>query len=75
MLRAYEPAMTQPLPVSIIVTLRPLDGNPNVRVDGIRPLTQTNWFISRLRYALRSGCRLALGRISEMADLTGQVRH
>ena len=43
MLRANEPAMTQPLPVFIIVTLRALDGNPNVRADGIRALTQTNW--------------------------------
>ncbi|MCS3471763.1 S8 family anti-phage peptidase IteS [Pseudomonas viridiflava] len=43
MLRAFEPVLTQALPVTIIVTLRALDGNPDVRSDGLRALAQVNW--------------------------------
>ncbi|RTV45206.1 S8 family anti-phage peptidase IteS [Pseudomonas aeruginosa] len=43
MLRAFEPALTHALPVTIIVTLRALDGNPDVRSDGVRALAQSNW--------------------------------
>lgn len=48
MLRAFEPALTQALPVNIIVTLRALDGNPDVRSDGVRALTQANWIHAAL---------------------------
>jgi hypothetical protein len=48
MLRAFEPALTHALPVTIIVTLRALDGNPDVRSDGIRALTQANWIHAAL---------------------------
>lgn len=48
MLRAFEPSLTHALPVTIIVTLRALDGNPDVRSDGLRALTQTNWIHSAL---------------------------
>lgn len=43
MLRAYEPALTHALPVTIIVTLRSLEGNPDVRSDGLKALAKTNW--------------------------------
>lgn len=47
-LRAFEPAMSSPLPVSIIVTLRALDGDVNVRADGMRALSLVNWVHSPL---------------------------
>jgi hypothetical protein len=47
-LRAYEPAQEQSLPVSILVTLRALDGNPQVRADGLRELNLKNWIHSPL---------------------------
>lgn len=43
LLRAYEPALIEPLPVHIIVTVRSLDGDPQVRAAGLRALAQTNW--------------------------------
>jgi serine protease AprX len=43
-LRAYEPELTETLPViNIIVTLRSLDGDPMVRAAGLRVLSQCNW--------------------------------
>jgi len=42
-LRAFEPALEDALPVTIIVTLRSIDGNKNVHADGIRALAGTNW--------------------------------
>lgn len=36
--RAYEPDLTEPLPVNIIVTVRSLDGDTQVRA-----LAQRNW--------------------------------
>lgn len=41
--RAFEPPLAQPLRVVIAVTLRSLDGNPNVYVEGRRLLAATNW--------------------------------
>jgi subtilisin family serine protease len=41
--RAFEPILTQPLRVVIAVTLRALDGNPNVYQEGQRVLAATNW--------------------------------
>jgi serine protease AprX len=43
LLRAYEPALIEPLPVHIIVTVRSLDGDLQVRAAGLRALAQTNW--------------------------------
>ena len=43
MLRAYEPVLTEPLPVHIIVTVRSLDGDTQVRADGMRALALKNW--------------------------------
>ena len=42
-LRAFEPEMTNSLPVAVIVTLRSLDGDSNVYADGMRQLGTTNW--------------------------------
>lgn len=42
-LRAYEPPLLKALPVTIIVTLRSLDGNTNVHADGLRALASRNW--------------------------------
>jgi subtilisin family serine protease len=41
--RAFEPPLAQPLRVVIAVTLRSLDGNPNVYEEGRRLLAATNW--------------------------------
>ncbi|MFZ6800085.1 S8 family anti-phage peptidase IteS [Undibacterium sp. Di24W] len=41
--RAFEPPLAQPLRVVIVVTLRSLDGNPNVYQEGRRLLAATNW--------------------------------
>ena len=41
--RALEPQLAQPLRVVIVVTLRALDGNPNVYQEGRRLLAATNW--------------------------------
>lgn len=43
LLRAYEPALTEALPVHIIVTIRSLDGDLRVRASGMRALAQSNW--------------------------------
>ena len=43
LLRAYEPALTEALPVHIIVTVRSLDGDLRVRAAGMRALAQRNW--------------------------------
>lgn len=43
LLRAYEPDLTEPLPVHIIVTVRSLDGDTQVRAAGMRALAQRNW--------------------------------
>lgn len=55
-LRAFEPPLGRPLPVNIIVTLRALDGNPNVYADGLRALVANNWVHNPLqtRVPLRS---------------------
>ncbi|WKL69983.1 hypothetical protein Q1Z72_01875 [Pseudomonas qingdaonensis] len=42
-LRAFEPALDDALPVTIIITLRSLDGDKNVHADGLRALAATNW--------------------------------
>lgn len=42
-LRAFEPTLPSALPVTIIVTLRAVDGNNEVHADGIRALAATNW--------------------------------
>lgn len=47
-LRANEPALREPLPVTIIVTLRSLDGNSHVYSDGVRALNSKNWAHSQL---------------------------
>lgn len=41
--RAFEPPLAQPLRVVIAVTLRSLEGNPNVYQEGRRLLAATNW--------------------------------
>lgn len=41
--RAFEPPLAQPLRVVIAVTLRSLDGNPNIYEEGRRLLAATNW--------------------------------
>lgn len=43
LLRAYEPTLTEPLPVHIIVTVRSLDGDTQVRASGMRALAVRNW--------------------------------
>lgn len=48
-LRAFEAPLTRPLPVSIIVTLRSLEGNPNVYADGLRALAANNWVHNALQ--------------------------
>lgn len=47
-LRAFEAPLKDALPVSIIVTLRSLDGDPNVHSDGIRALQLNNWVHNQL---------------------------
>ncbi|WP_033733276.1 S8 family anti-phage peptidase IteS [Pseudomonas sp. LAIL14HWK12:I12] len=42
-LRAYEPELTEALPVNIIVTLRSLDRDPQVRAAGLKALSLRNW--------------------------------
>lgn len=42
-LRAFEPALTEAMMVTILVTLRSLDGDANVHADGMRALAATNW--------------------------------
>ncbi|MEN1708477.1 S8 family anti-phage peptidase IteS [Pseudomonas aeruginosa] len=42
-LRAFEPRLEEALPVTVIVTLRSLDGETNVHADGLRALGATNW--------------------------------
>ena len=42
-LRAFEPRLEEALPVTIIVTLRSLDGDTNVHADGLRALEAANW--------------------------------
>ncbi|WP_285130754.1 S8 family anti-phage peptidase IteS [Leclercia adecarboxylata] len=47
-LRANEPPLREPLPVTIIVTLRSLDGNTQIYSDGVRALNSNNWIHSAL---------------------------
>ncbi|WP_429942316.1 S8 family anti-phage peptidase IteS [Achromobacter xylosoxidans] len=47
-LRAYEPPLSQALPVTILVTLRSITGDINVHADGLRALQQTNWVREQL---------------------------
>lgn len=47
-LRANEPALREPLPVTIVVTLKSLDGNTQVYADGVRALNANNWAHSPL---------------------------
>lgn len=46
--RAFEAPPNQPMRVAIIVTLRALDGDPNVHTQGIQALNNTNWLRSVL---------------------------
>ena len=43
LLRANEPLPTEPIPVALLVSLRALDGNPDVHADGLRALNASNW--------------------------------
>lgn len=47
-LRANEPALSEPLPVTIIVTLKSLNGDTQVYADGVRALNANNWVHSPL---------------------------
>ncbi|HDS6011528.1 S8 family peptidase [Klebsiella quasipneumoniae] len=47
-LRANEPPLRESLPVTIIVTLRSIDGNNQVYADGVRALNSNNWVYSSL---------------------------
>jgi len=47
-LRAYEKPLAQTLPVSLVVTLRSLDGNTKVHADGLRALSNNNWVHTNL---------------------------
>ncbi|MGJ7099168.1 S8 family anti-phage peptidase IteS [Morganella morganii] len=47
-LRANEPALSEPLPVTIIVTLKSLNGDTRVYSDGVRALSINNWAYSPL---------------------------
>lgn len=47
-LRANEPALSEPLPVTIIVTLKSLNGDTRVYADGVRALSINNWAYSPL---------------------------
>ncbi|WP_236531280.1 S8 family anti-phage peptidase IteS [Pseudomonas syringae] len=42
-LRAFEEPLAQTIPVSLVVTLRSLDRNPNVHAEGLRALATKNW--------------------------------
>lgn len=46
--RAFEPPLDVPLNATIVVTLRALDGNPDVHAQGIRAMLTTNWVQSQL---------------------------
>jgi hypothetical protein len=46
--RAFESSPVEPMRVTIIVTLRSLDGNPNVHTQGIQALNNTNWIRNNL---------------------------
>ncbi len=43
MLRANEPSPSEPIKVALLVSLRSLDGNRSVHVDGMRALNASNW--------------------------------
>lgn len=43
LLRANEPSPAEPIQVALLVSLRALDGNPNVHADGLRALNASNW--------------------------------
>lgn len=47
-LRAFEEPLAQTIPVSLVVTLRALDRNPQVHSDGLRALATKNWVHSTL---------------------------
>ncbi|MGY3809670.1 S8 family anti-phage peptidase IteS [Aeromonas veronii] len=47
-LRAFEPPLNSALPVSIIVTLRSLDGDASVHAEGLRALALNNWVHTQL---------------------------
>lgn len=47
-LRANEPPLSEPLNVAIAITLRALDGNPEVHADGIRALHALHWVTQSL---------------------------
>lgn len=47
-LRSNEPALREPLLVTIIVTLRSLNGNQDVYADGVRAVNANNWLNSPL---------------------------
>lgn len=46
--RAFEPPLTEPLRVNILVTLRALDGNEHIYEEGQRALAATNWISQNL---------------------------
>lgn len=46
--RAFEPPLDVALNATIVVTLRALDGNPDVHAQGIRALQATNWVQNQL---------------------------
>lgn len=47
-LRANEDAPREGIPVFLIVTLRSIDGNDNVKQEGLRELASTNWLQSNI---------------------------
>jgi hypothetical protein len=46
--RAFEDPLAEPLKTYVVVTLRALDGNPEVHNDGIRALQTANWVSTSL---------------------------
>jgi len=47
-LRAFEEPLEHTIPVSLVVTLRALDRNPNIHSDGLRALAAKNWAYTTL---------------------------
>ncbi|MBY4711654.1 S8 family anti-phage peptidase IteS [Burkholderia cepacia] len=51
-LRAFQPALVDPLVATIVVTLRSVDGNPNIYEEGVRALNNTSWTHTILPYRI-----------------------
>ncbi|AZQ54629.1 S8 family anti-phage peptidase IteS [Burkholderia cenocepacia] len=51
-LRAFEPPLVDPLIATIVVTLRAVDGNPNIYEEGVRALNNTSWTHTTLPYRI-----------------------